>query len=136
MAYVARQNTQVVTASGLDALAGLWLVLSPWVLAFQVPAATTNNIIFGLLITLLAAIRFFGAFNAAWVSWVNAVLGLWVLLSPWFLGFTAFEVPTTNNIILGIIVIVLASWSALATEAGNRSDRFERGYDRDQFGQT
>jgi hypothetical protein len=120
---------QVQTASGLDVLAGVWLLISPFVLAFYSQAATTNNVILGIVIAAIAAIRFFGAFDAAWLSWINAVLGLWVLLSPWILGFSQFNVPTGNNIILGVIVIVLASWSALATNA-DHAERSPQEYGR------
>jgi 4-amino-4-deoxy-L-arabinose transferase-like glycosyltransferase len=120
MAYVIRHKGQVMTASGLDVLAGIWLLISPFVLRFSyygLTQATTNNVILGIVIGVLAAIRFFGAYRESWLSWINAVLGLWVLLSPWILRFSHNSYATTNNVILGIVVIVLASWSALATEA-------------------
>lgn len=121
---------QVQTASGLDVLAGIWLLISPFVLMFYSQMATSNNVIVGLAIALIASIRFFGAYDAAWLSWINAVLGLWVLLSPWILGFSEFDVATGNNIILGIIVIVLASWSALATNADRHDHTFRDPHDR------
>lgn len=120
MATITHRKEQVMTASGLDALAGIWLLLSPFILGFMSGPATTNNVLLGIAIAVLAIIRFSGAYNQSWISWVNVVLGVWVLISPWVLGFASSRVPTTNNVIVGIVVIVLAAWSALVTDMGRR----------------
>jgi len=115
---VENPKSQVATASGLDVLAGIWLLISPFVLSFPgTTGATGNNVLFGIIIAVLAAIRAFGAYRASWISWLNALFGLWVLVSPWFLGFSSFTAPLWNNIIMGIIVIVLSCWSAFASES-------------------
>lgn len=128
----AMHRKQVQTASGLDVLAGIWLLISPFVLTFMSSQATTNNVIVGLAVTVLASIRVLGAFDAAWLSWLNAALGLWTILSPWVLGFDELQRAMTNNVIIGIIIIALASWSALATNADHRNgfDRHGTDYDR------
>jgi hypothetical protein len=117
MQGVLRQREQVATASGLDVLAGIWLLISPFVLGFNqynLTDATTNNVIVGLCVAVLAAIRAFGAYRQSWISWINAVLGLWTLVTPWVLGFSTYRTPTINNVVIGVIIIVLACWSALA----------------------
>ncbi len=121
MAYAIRNKGQVMTASGLDVLAGIWILISPFVLGVHnLQQFTTNNVIVGIVIGVLAAIRFFGAYQASYLSWINAILGLWLLLTPWILRFSHYSTPTTNNVIFGIVVIVLACWSALATDTGSR----------------
>jgi len=125
MAYALdrKHRAQIATASGLDVLAGLWILISPWVVGFQmVNSALTNNVLFGIAITVLAAIRFFGAFDLAALSWINALLGVWVLISPWALGFDYSHAPMINNVIMGIVVIVLAICSALATVDGRSNE--------------
>jgi hypothetical protein len=120
MAHLAYHREQVRTASGLDILAGIWLLISPFVLGFETSQATTNNVILGIAIGVLAAIRFSGAYSASWISWINVVLGIWVLLSPWILGFSWVPESMTNNVIVGILVILLAGWSALASDTPER----------------
>lgn len=125
MQHAMHHRAQVATASGLDILAAIWLLISPFVLGFRyVASATTNDVIFGIIIGILAAIRFFGAYAASSLSWINAVLGLWILVSPWVLQYSYSAVATWNSVIVGIIIIVLASWSALATDTSreNRTD--------------
>ena len=117
MAYAMRHQGQVSTASGLDVLAGIWLLISPFVLAFHGhSAAVTNDVVLGIVIGILALVRSFNVSSSTvWLSWVNVILGIWVLISPWVLGFHTFGRATTNNVVMGIIVIILAAWSALAT---------------------
>jgi SPW repeat-containing protein len=126
MAIAIRHRGQVATASGLDVLAGIWLLISPFVLAFRshggafnsnVTGAVTNDVVLGIVIGLLALYRTFNAANNVWVSWLNVLLGIWVLISPWVVGFSSMRIAMTNNVIMGIIVIILAGWSALASSA-------------------
>jgi len=114
---VNRRRTQVQTASGLNLLVGIWLFIS----AFVVPAngaMTTNNVICGIVVVVLAAIRAFGAFDAGWLSWLNALVGLWVIISPWAVA-GGQGGPTQGtiacNVITGAAVVILGCWSAIAT---------------------
>ncbi|TKB76767.1 MAG: hypothetical protein E5W81_14995, partial [Mesorhizobium sp.] len=43
-----------------------------------------------------------------WEEWVNLVVGLWVLASPWVLGFQATTAMTVH-VVIGILVAVLAA---------------------------
>jgi hypothetical protein len=57
------------------------------------------------------------------LSWINVLLGIWVLISPWVLGFAGHATPMTNNVITGIVIIILAAWSALATSSTTSARR-------------
>lgn len=54
-----------------------------------------------------------------WEEWVNLVLGAWLLISPWFLGFSTATVAMWNAVIIGALVVVFAGW-ALARMQGPR----------------
>ncbi len=119
----ARHSAQVTTASGLDIIAGLWLIVSPFFLAYgNLSRAMANDVILGIIIGILALIRFTGAFREGWISWINLLLGIWVLISPWALAYASHSVAMRNNVILGIIVILLSGWSALATDTADAMD--------------
>jgi hypothetical protein len=103
-------------------LAGIWILISPFVLAFQhVNGAMTNNVIFGIVIGLLALYRFMNPAMNAGVSWLNVLFGIWILISPFVIGFNMDHVPTTNNVVMGIVVIILAGWSAVATSTDDNT---------------
>jgi hypothetical protein len=105
---------QVKLASGLDVLAAIWLFISAFTVMMGHSLALSNGIV-GVCVFVLACIRAFGAYGDAWLSWVNAILGLWVLISPWTLRDVQMQSAVTNNVITGIVIMILAIWSALAT---------------------
>lgn len=112
-----RAQYNVKTASGLDIIAGIWLIIAPYVLGYSsVASAAWNSVIFGIIIAVLAASREFGqGYRRAWPSWINVLIGLWLIISPFFLGFSHIGVAVWNSIIMGIVVAILAAWSALST---------------------
>ncbi len=97
-------------------LLGLWLVASPWVLGYAAEtAAAWNGYIFGAAIALLAAIAFFA--QQKWEHWVSLAMGVWLIVSPWVLTYTALQAAVWNQIVTGLVVCVLAIWAA-ASESG------------------
>lgn len=97
----------------VNVIAGICLALSPWVLGFTgTAAAAWNAWIVGVVIALIA-IGALVAF-AEVEEWANLILGIWSVISPWVLGFTAVTAAMTAHIIIGLIVAVLAAielWS-------------------------
>jgi hypothetical protein len=111
------QVSQVRTASGLNILAGLWLILAPFVLGFSsLGGAMWNSLILGAAIAGLAIIRVINPLSLAGLSWWNFVFGIWLLLSPFIIGFAGVESPTWNTVVVGVFVLAMAGWSALATQ--------------------
>jgi hypothetical protein len=49
----------------------------------------------------------------AWKEWTNLALGVWVVISPWVLGFSQNTVVTTNMVIVGLIVSAFAAYLAM-----------------------
>jgi hypothetical protein len=98
---------------------GLWLIASPFALGFaadQIPAWNAWAIGVVLAVAALAALI---AFNK-WEEWVEAALGLWLIVSPYLLGFATQMNATWNCVIVGIIVAALAIWSAVGAETAGR----------------
>ena len=74
----------------LNGIIGIWLIVSPWVLRFGSttgPEATmTWNFVLSGAIALSLAIAALMAYRM-WEEWVDVVLGLWLIASPWVLDF-------------------------------------------------
>ena len=88
------------------------LIISPWVLAYPAGAASYNAVIAGLIIGLVA-IGALVAFNQ-WEEWVNLVVGVWVFIAPFLLGFAGAASAMWAHVIIGLVVAVLAAvelWS-------------------------
>jgi hypothetical protein len=90
----------------INLVLGVVLLLSPWMFGFEPGAPTQNAVIFGIVIAVLA-IAGLVAF-AEWEEWLNLIAGLWVLVSPWVLGFQGSTTPTRVHLTIGIAVAVLA----------------------------
>jgi hypothetical protein len=113
-------SDQTGTAKGLSALnviAGIWLILSPFIVGYaDLAGPMWNSIIVGGVVLVLAAIRAANPLHAVALSWINALLGVWLIIAP-FVLVREMRTPglTWNDVILGIVVLVLGAGSALAT---------------------
>jgi hypothetical protein len=85
---------------------GAFLFVSPWIFGFDVGKASGNANIAGIVIAVLA-IAALAAF-AVWEEWLNLIVGLWTLVSPWVLGFQG-TTAMTIHIIVGAAVAILAA---------------------------
>jgi hypothetical protein len=93
---------------------GLWLAMSPWLLEYsQHEAATANAAIMGLALALGS--HFEVSFDERSAEWFNMAAGLWLVLAPFLLGYSAETVATANSIAVGTLVAALAS-SALSLD--------------------
>ncbi|PIP30103.1 hypothetical protein COU12_00790 [Candidatus Jorgensenbacteria bacterium CG10_big_fil_rev_8_21_14_0_10_54_38] len=53
-----------------------------------------------------------------WYCGVLVGLGVWVLISPWVLGFSALNLARWNNVLAGIAIITLAFWGMVPPREG------------------
>lgn len=105
------------------------LFITPWVFQFTTPTDTTgasettavsaaawNAWVSALVVTALAAaalLRF-----AEWEEWLNAAVGIWLVVSPWLLGYVALAEAMWSAIVLGALIAISSSWKALETRSG------------------
>lgn len=86
------------------------LFISPWVVGFApVVAAAWNAWVVGVVIAALA-IAALTAF-AVWEEWISLLLGLWLIVSPWVLGFSPDKGAMWTHVILGVVAAAISAWS-------------------------
>ncbi len=92
----------------VNLILGMILFFSPWLLGLSAGAPwQSSSPIIGLLIALLS-VAALAAF-AVWEEWLNLIAGLWLVLSPWFLGF-----HNTGAMILHVVIgTIVAALSAV-----------------------
>ena len=98
----------------VNAVLGVALVLSPWVLDYSSETyAMSNAVVIGLALVATTL----GAMLApkAWEEWTEAILGLWMVISPWALAYSHVQAAMYVAVGVGLIVVVLALWT-LATD--------------------
>ena len=102
-----RPRTAVLgAAAGLVLLAGLYLVLAPWVTGFGgAGVLALSNTVVGLVLVALAIART-ATRRLRFLGWVVPVLGAWAALAPWLLRQTAGTQPSTAALVGNAVVVV------------------------------
>ncbi len=100
----------------VTALVGVWIFLAPFIMpvlgagnAGGTIAVDHYTVGVALVVVALAAMIAY----RVWEEWNGLVLGLWLGVSPWLLGFSANTPYIINALIAGAIVVVLTGWEAL-----------------------
>jgi hypothetical protein len=120
----------------------IWLFISPWILQFgrnvaqstTAPAAGTaaatvtpvasggmaawNAWILGIII-FLVAVSAMGRFALS-QEWANLLLGIWVFVAPWVLGFVALSAAAWDHWIVGVLVFLVSLSAMYMTRADTR----------------
>lgn len=114
----------------VNVLLAVWLFISPWVLNFggAVDGGTNAG---GM-----AAVAMYAAWNA-WVlgaiifllslsavsqftstsEWISILLGAWVFIAPWVLGFWHIPAASWDHWIVGAVIVILGLWSLSSPSA-------------------
>ena len=100
---------RVSIQDGINLLCAVLLFLSPWVLHYSgdvhaAGAAWISAILVGVF-SIAALTRF-----AEWEEWVNTVLGVWIVVAPWVLGFAALTHVMYAFVVLGVIIVLASLW--------------------------
>lgn len=104
-------------AGALNVIAGIWLIISPFVLGYTGADATWNPIVFGAIVGVFALARVGGAYRAGWLSVLNMAIGVWLFVSGFWLAHSSQA--SWNVWILGVVVFILGASSAAATADGS-----------------
>jgi hypothetical protein len=101
----------------INLLLGMLLFFAPWMFGFVSTVASENAWLSGALISLLATTAII-AFDAR-EQRLNLLVGLWVVVSPWLLGFHA---EMHIHFIVGLLLVALVLfelWLEMDAEDGD-----------------
>jgi hypothetical protein len=97
-------------ASWVNILIGIWLIVAPWVIGYSVGSARAEDVLLGIAISLVALWSLSVTASATTPGWVNLILGIWVAIAPWAIGYSALAGrAATNAVIMGILVIIFSA---------------------------
>jgi hypothetical protein len=117
MEDIGRTGDQFILASWATLVAGLWVLIAPWVLTFAgyAPNARANGLVLGALVASTGATRVFGNYRSGrlnqTISSLTVLPGVWLVAAPFVLGYTDRTRPMTSDIISGIAIILFSLWS-------------------------
>lgn len=98
---------------------GILAFVAPFVFGFSAMTAPfISNLIVGVLLVIFGVVAALSHNMAAnrTLDWISAVVGLWLLISPFVLNLTSMTSALWANIILGIIAIVFGVWTAISEQ--------------------
>lgn len=94
----------------VNAVLGVWLVVSPWLMGYQDSSvAMWNAIIVGMALVAAALGAIF--VPRAWEEWTEGGLAVWLVASPWLLGFATMEAAMLTAVVTGVVIFALALWT-------------------------
>lgn len=104
-------------ASSAIVVLGAWVFASPFIARFQdLPAALWNAVVVGLVLLGLELMRAREPLKRPGFSLISALLGLWLLVSPFLFGFWGVRDAVVWSLAVpGLLILVLAVWSASET---------------------
>ncbi|MER7899517.1 SPW repeat protein [Streptomyces sp. NPDC096046] len=105
-------------------ITGLYLAASPWIAGFNdFSTLAVNNLIVGIAFALIMSGGFGRAYERSHsMAWAACALSVWTIVAPWVV---AGDVSTTrtivNNIIVGVVALMLALMAAAAARPVDKS---------------
>ena len=125
-----RHDGVIGIAEGLVLLAGLYLIMVPWILHYDgLVQLVLSNMVVGLALALLAVGHAMAFDRLRGLSWVVPVLGLWVALSPLATYHPGDTRPTAtiwwNNSVTGGVALLAGLCVAIAAtrRGGERTNK-------------
>ena len=106
MRHIAMRMRRISTLDCYEVAFGLFLFVSPWLFAYVSEKARIDIWLSGAAIALIAVAAIV-AF-ADWEEWINLLLGVWLMISPWLLGFMHTRAMHVS-ILLGAMVAFIAA---------------------------
>ena len=104
----------------VNLLLAIWLFISPWVLQFAAGNATApaagndfpaanaawNAWVLGVIVFLVALSA--RSRMEFWQEWINLLLGIWIFIAPWVLGFVALSAASWDHWVVGALVFLIS----------------------------
>lgn len=98
---------------GVTTLVGIFVFLAPGFIPYLFSVSTAEGAVAWSHHGVGAAITVIGiaalSRNRLWEEWVEIVLGAWLIVSPWLLGFTDMTELAWSSVIAGTAVVVLST---------------------------
>jgi hypothetical protein len=110
MANELPHESRVRALSATNAVLGVWLIISPWVVGAPGQSVATSGIVAGVLTFIFAIVRFARKHTAV-MSWANVLVGAWTVMSPWIFGEASGDFRTWNYVIVGVLIVLIEAYS-------------------------
>jgi hypothetical protein len=105
-------------AGVINFFVGIWVLISPFIIGFSgFRQFMLNNIIVGIVVLVVSAVQAWGEARTGGLSWINLILGLWLIVTAFTFNAQGLPGIVWNQIISGAIVAILAAVSVFSRPA-------------------
>jgi uncharacterized membrane protein len=95
----------------INLLLGIWLIIAPF--AFAVTGAPMgNDIVLGILLVAFSWWVLGAMAPPVGTAWFEILCGIWLIVAPFALGYGATHALMANDVIVGIVTIIVAAVTA------------------------
>lgn len=94
---------------------GAWLIISPYILSYESAQAIWQQVIGGLLVVIVGAVRY-AAPEIHWPSWITVAVGAWLIIMSFALNLQ-MGVEYWNGLIVGLVTAIVGLWDATPQSA-------------------
>ena len=92
----------------INLVCAVLLFISPWILAFSGDVTATRAAWISGVVVAIFAVAALVQF-AEWEEWVSLLLGVWMIVAPWVLGFSSVGVAVAAFVVLGLVVAIASA---------------------------
>jgi hypothetical protein len=87
----------------LNLVLGAWLIIAPFLgVGLGTPAAVWNSYIVGVAVLVFAWVALSRPHR--WEEIINLVLGVWLIISPFVLGYAHLRGAMWSHVIIGVVI--------------------------------
>jgi len=58
-------------------------------------------------------------------NWVQLILGAWLMISPWLLGFSSISLMKWSNLLVGLIIVLVNVWIIFGEKPTHQNEERE-----------
>lgn len=89
---------------------GAWMLVSPWIVGFSGhDSATINALLMGSILMFEELLEL--EVDEMVEEWIDLVAGVWLIISPFALGFALLKAATVNTMAVGVLTVLFAVWA-------------------------
>lgn len=112
-----KNKDHAITADWIIVIAGIWLIYAPFILHITNTTERVTDIWVGLIVAAVSLVKIFNtiAIKTSWVSLITFLVILWLIISPFTLGYINI-VTVWNNVLVGVVIFI-------SSILNNRSER-------------
>lgn len=106
---------------GMVMVFGALLLIMPWLLKFHddLPVRSWDFYVIGVVVIAAGAAGLHRRSHAA--AWITPALGLWMVASPWLLGFMPVIHARNSAWVLGGALFLMSLWALLERRSAGRT---------------